>query len=80
MQATLDAFTALILYDSELMGETIEHPTIFSAAFSPDGVLVLMQPWQAIAAVGVAHGADLDAIIEADAAARRFVKEKYGGV
>ncbi len=37
MQATLDAFTALILYDSELMGETIEHPTIFSAAFSPDG-------------------------------------------
>lgn len=35
---------------------------------------------EAIAAVGVAHGVDLDAIIEADAAARRFVKEKYGGV
>ena len=35
---------------------------------------------EAIATVGVVHGADLDAIIEADAAARRFVKEKYGSV
>ena len=35
---------------------------------------------EAIATVGVIHGADLDAIIEADAAARRFVKEKYGSV
>ena len=33
---------------------------------------------EAIDTVGVVHGADLDAIIEADAAARRFVKEKYG--
>ena len=33
---------------------------------------------EAIDAVGVIHGADLDTIIEADAAARRFVKEKYG--
>ncbi len=35
---------------------------------------------EAIATVGVVHGADLDAIIEADTAARRFVKEKYGSV
>ena len=35
---------------------------------------------EAIATVGVVHGADLDAIIEADAAARRFVKDKYGRV
>ncbi len=35
---------------------------------------------EAIDTVGVVHGADLDAIIEADAAARRFVKEKYGSI
>ena len=31
----------------------------------------------ALEAVGVIHGADLDTIIEADAAARRFVNENY---
>ena len=32
----------------------------------------------AVEAVGVVHDADLDAILEADAAARRFARENYG--